>query len=182
MDRHSVDQGALSVYAAVIRYKLQHDGVSPSIPELVELTGYNSTKPITDQLGQLVDMGLITRRHGTPRSIQVVGGKWSGPKPVKTLTQRQTDVYRAICAHAKKHDGNPPTLSDLGAILGLSSDSTARFHITSLKEQGLLASAVASHRSVRVIGATYEIDLDEVPECGRATASSVLAEVMAEQP
>lgn len=181
MDNHNIDQGSLKVYGAVIRYKLDNMGVSPSIPELVDMTGYNSTKPVNDRLKDLEDRGLIVRKGGTPRSIQIVGGRWSGPKSTKRdpVTPRAMEVYKAICHYARKHDGNPPTLADLGGILGVSSDSTARYHVQRLINAGYLMDEMSHHRSVRVKGATYELDLDEVPEQGRAVAAGVLAESMA---
>lgn len=179
MDRHNTNQGALKVYAAILEYKLKNQGVSPSIPELVEMTGYHSTKPINDRLHELETLGLISRKAGTPRSITVTGGRWESPaKMPKDIQGRQADVYRAICRHAKKNDGNPPTLANLGQALGFRSDSTAGYHIRRLQDAGILKTTDGSHRSVVVNGSTYQVDVDAVPQTGRATASSVLTSSM----
>lgn len=178
MDRYHLDRGSLSVYKGIVRAKLQSGGVAPSIPELVESTGYSSTKPINDRLKELERTGLIARNHGTPRSIRIAGESWSPPKVPNDLTPRQTQVFRAIIRHAQRNGGNPPTLSDLGDALSLQSDSTARYHVQALVEKGHLTKEGGNHRSLRVVGATYEIDLEGVPELGRGAVSAILAEEM----
>lgn len=178
MDKHHNDQGSLQVYAAIVRYKIEHGGKSPSIPELVDMTGYKSTKPISDRLQSLTDMGLIKRKDGTPRSIQIVGGKWTAPSVPKGLRPRQEDVLKVIYSHAKKNDGNPPTLADISRALDFASDSTPGHHIRLLIESGTLESGDGSHRSLDIVGGKYEIDLDKVPEIGRPIAAGAIASDM----
>lgn len=179
MDRHHIDQGSLNVYAAILTFKLDHAGLSPSIPDLVELTGYQSTKPITDRLNDLEERGLIKRAPGTPRSIELVGGLWSVKLgKVSKVTPKQARVLRELVRYAKKHDGNPPTMSNLRQILGYKSDSTVGHHIHHLVNAGLVEPTDHNHRSLKVRDAVYTVELDKVPEPVRATASRVLAESM----
>lgn len=171
--------GMLNVYAAIIMYKMNHYGLSPSVAELVELTNYHSTKPISDNLHHLERAGLIKRRWFAPRSIRVVGGVWTPPNvDLSALTVRQAAMYKEIVRYARNNDGNTPILSELRQRFGLTSSASPRYHIKVLENAGLLHTVAGKHRSVAVANATYTIDLDRVPELGRATASRALAESM----
>lgn len=65
------------VLAFVIRFKLSHDGNSPTVREIAEETGISSTSVVNYCLDKLEIAGIIQRDTGASRSIQVAGGAWS---------------------------------------------------------------------------------------------------------
>lgn len=62
-------QGVLDAIAA---YKADHDGVAPTIRELMVAVGLNSTSAVAYQLGRLEAKGFISRAPGNPRTIEVL--------------------------------------------------------------------------------------------------------------
>jgi len=68
------------VYQYICRYKSEHDGNSPTVREIMRACGISSTSVALYILRALEDEGRITMRSGgTPRGIQVVGGRWEAP-------------------------------------------------------------------------------------------------------
>ena len=62
----------------IIRFKKEHDGLSPTIRELMALTGSKSTSVVEFHLEGLERGGRIRRIGvGTSRGIAVNGGRWS---------------------------------------------------------------------------------------------------------
>jgi repressor LexA len=57
---------------AIVEYKEEHDGVAPTMRELMALTDMSSTSVVSYHLGQLERRGFISRRDGLPRSIEVL--------------------------------------------------------------------------------------------------------------
>lgn len=75
-----------AVYRALIKYKIEHDGASPSIRELTAVMGFTSTTPVEYHLKKLEKQGLIKRQtFGRARNICVVGGRWVPPAQVHIL-------------------------------------------------------------------------------------------------
>ena len=71
-----VRQGALTnrqseVMGAIIDYKDAHDGVSPTIRELMAAVGLRSTSTVARHLAILEHKGYITRQTGLARSIEL---------------------------------------------------------------------------------------------------------------
>ena len=62
------------IYAFIIRYKMSHDGNSPSIREIGEAVGIGSTSLILHYLQNLEKCSAITMDG--QRAISVVGGSW----------------------------------------------------------------------------------------------------------
>lgn len=71
-----------SVYEFVVRYKIEHDGNSPTLREIMADVGIPSKCTASRELGELVDSGYITRTPGEKRGIEVVGGQWTPPERV----------------------------------------------------------------------------------------------------
>lgn len=62
---------------AIIQYKLQYDGNSPTLREMGELMDINSTSTIRNLLADLVTQGKIsTGSLGETRKIMVESGMW----------------------------------------------------------------------------------------------------------
>lgn len=61
----------------IIDYKINHDGNSPSIREIVEAMGMSSSSVGEYYLRKLVAQERISRLAGSARSISVRGGSWS---------------------------------------------------------------------------------------------------------
>jgi SOS-response transcriptional repressor LexA len=68
-----------SIYAFILRYKAAHDGNSPSIREIGRACRVYSTSHVHYCLVRLEMDGKIKLVRGA-RSIEVIGGVWSGPE------------------------------------------------------------------------------------------------------
>lgn len=181
-DRHYSDQGALQVYAFILKSKLLNDGIAPSIQEIVDGTGYKSTKPVYDRLDELEKRGLIRREKGTPRAIRVLGEKWVRPDlksfdKYSELTSIEKRVLRSVYAYAERNGGTPPTLSDIAKKVGFRSDSTAKYHVEHLIEMGFLHNSSGHHRSVGIKDGYYTIDMTKVPPVAAPIVSQVLSDI-----
>lgn len=69
------------IYQAIIDYKADHDGNSPTYLQLMKMTGVSSTSLVYNHLWVLQDRGLIRLLGGGRRSgvIEVIGGRWVAP-------------------------------------------------------------------------------------------------------
>ena len=70
-------QRAQSVYDFIIKYKINNDGLSPTLREIMAGTDITSTSIASYYLGILEGVGLIHHNPNISRGIRVVGGKWS---------------------------------------------------------------------------------------------------------
>ena len=68
------------VYAFIVGYKAEHDGISPSYREIAEGCNLSGVSSVLCALNRLADAGRIERVDGSNRSIAVVGGHWSLPE------------------------------------------------------------------------------------------------------
>ncbi|MBN1287858.1 MAG: hypothetical protein JXB47_20840 [Anaerolineae bacterium] len=67
----------LELLRAIIEYMTDHAGQSPSVRDLVAMTGYASTCGIDHSLRALEQLGYLQLgAAGQTRRIQVVGGRW----------------------------------------------------------------------------------------------------------
>jgi repressor LexA len=66
----------------IMRYKMRHDGNSPTYQEIMGEIGLSSTSTVSYHLDRLENEGLIRRpaSTGNSRVIEIVGGKWTAPK------------------------------------------------------------------------------------------------------
>ena len=67
------------IFQFIVQYKIDHDGVSPTMREIKESMGVSSTSVVNYILDRLEYSGRIKRpANGTStRSIQIIGGKWT---------------------------------------------------------------------------------------------------------
>lgn len=71
---HDLDE----IFRAIVAYKREHDGNSPSVQELADLCGISSKSVMVYNLRRLERAGrvrLVSARRS--RSIEVVGGGWT---------------------------------------------------------------------------------------------------------
>jgi len=65
------------VFQFIVTYKREHDGISPTLREIVEAGLASSTSHAKDVLITLYGDGRIDFAKGSaPRAIMVVGGRW----------------------------------------------------------------------------------------------------------
>lgn len=62
------------VFDVILKYKLEHDGISPTYRDLMRLARLNSTSAVSHQIDILVERNLIMEMDGATRSLMVVGG------------------------------------------------------------------------------------------------------------
>lgn len=75
-----------AVFDFILKYKQAHDGISPTVREIMEATEYNSTSAVMAALEALRDQGLIKMPiEKRTRQIQVVGGVWLPPQRVARI-------------------------------------------------------------------------------------------------
>ena len=69
------------VYSYIVRYKIDHDGNSPTIREICAACGITSTSAVNYTLEKMERAKLIRlpKAFKRARSIEVVGGKWLPP-------------------------------------------------------------------------------------------------------
>ncbi|MGA2504236.1 MAG: hypothetical protein ABSG01_09120 [Anaerolineales bacterium] len=72
------------VFAFIVSYKQNHDGNSPTIREIGEAVGVNSTSLVLFYLNKLEKQGRIRRPEPKigerfAANIEVIGGKWDAP-------------------------------------------------------------------------------------------------------
>jgi predicted MarR family transcription regulator len=66
-----------------------------------------------------------------------------------TLTPLRQNVYRFICAFKRDHDGNSPSVSEIGQACSISSTSVVRYSLDSLERLGLIECGYGGNRGSR---------------------------------
>ena len=69
-----------AVYRYIVRYKVENDGVSPSLRDLGDYIGVKSTSLVSYYLSLLEEAGLIVVDTRQARGIKLVGGQYIPPK------------------------------------------------------------------------------------------------------
>lgn len=68
----------------------------------------------------------------------------------KTLTRKQEESYQCIVRFTEEH-GFPPTVRELGALLGVASTSTVFSRIRQLEKSGYIRRVPASPRAIEIL-------------------------------
>lgn len=77
----SVEERKEIIYRAIESFMERHSGNSPTLRELAEITGINSTSIIDSYLNRLDEEGRIKRPvDNRARMIEIPGGKWIPPQ------------------------------------------------------------------------------------------------------
>lgn len=94
---------------------------------------------------------------------------------MEKLTDRQKDILDTIKKCIAKN-GYPPTVREIGEIVGLSSPATIHFHLTKLEEKKYLRKDSSKNRTIELLVPNEYIEKDdkvvEVPLLGRVTAGN----------
>ena len=70
---------------------------------------------------------------------------------MQKLTNRQNDVLDCIKSFSAKH-GYPPTVREIGEVLGLNSPATIQSHINALEHKGYIKKTSSKYRSLEIVG------------------------------
>ena len=68
----------------------------------------------------------------------------------QTLTRKQGESYQCIVRFTEEH-GFPPTVRELGALLGVASTSTVFARIRQLEKSGYIRKVSASPRAIEIL-------------------------------
>ena len=68
----------------------------------------------------------------------------------KTLTRKQEESYQCIVSFTEEH-GFPPTVRELGELLGVASTSTVFSRIKQLEKSGYIRRVPASPRAIEIL-------------------------------
>lgn len=94
---------------------------------------------------------------------------------MEELTKRQSDILNAI-KKAIAEKGYPPTVREIGKIVGLSSSATIQFHINKLEEKGYLKKDNSKNRTIELLVDNEYIEKDDkvvdIPLLGKVTAGN----------
>lgn len=94
---------------------------------------------------------------------------------MEQLTKRQSDILVAI-KKAIAEKGYPPTVREIGKMVGLSSSATIQFHINKLKEKGYLKNDNSKNRTLELLVENEYLEKDDkvvdIPLLGKVTAGN----------
>lgn len=71
------------VFQFIVSYKLENDGTSPTLREVMVGAGYRSTGSCNRTIKQLAAKGFIKIDYPHSRTIRVMGGSYSFQPPVR---------------------------------------------------------------------------------------------------
>lgn len=76
----------IEILNCIVMFKSKHDGNSPSIREIGDACGINSTSVVRYHMDRLERFGMIERAGSghEPRMIRVIGGCWLPPGQIVT--------------------------------------------------------------------------------------------------
>ena len=147
------------ILVAIIDYKQENDGVSPSLAELADLINISKSQA-QEQINHLVTGKLLSKTPGKSRNLTVAGGKWEWVEPKTIPDKRAGDVLKEIVAYKQAFDGNVPSHREIAQALGLSYTGDIRGYLDDLAEGGYLTVAYATDRHICVTGGRWSIDQD----------------------
>lgn len=94
---------------------------------------------------------------------------------MKDLTSRQNDILTVIKKFMAEK-GYPPTVREIGAIVGLSSPATIHFHLKKLEENGYIKKDDSKNRTLELLVKNEYADVEDkvvdVPLLGKVTAGN----------
>ena len=78
------------VYEFILKFKMEHDGNSPSFKDINQACGFKSVSTTSYYIDKLVKRGLITFDGSKSRMIEVIGGQWNAP----SLNRKPNNIER----------------------------------------------------------------------------------------
>lgn len=79
IDLHGLSDRETLALRFIIKFKVEHGGISPTIREVMYGIGLRSTSSTRNVLFRLADTGLINLKWGEYRNIEVVGETYLPP-------------------------------------------------------------------------------------------------------
>ena len=148
-----------ALYDAIVAYKRAHDGISPSLRDLMVAVGHASISTTAYAMGDLVADGLITRGHNQSRHICVVGGVWTHAGAHEAVLSRQAQTaWERIIEYKRANDGNAPCYRDLVRLCRFSSNSIAHAAVQELYLARLVwTEGTLLARHLEVAGGRWEL-------------------------
>ena len=70
------NQSASSVLDAIIKYKREHNGNSPTLRELCQITNTSGVRLMKFYLDALEEQGKISKKSNKSRAIEVMNSEW----------------------------------------------------------------------------------------------------------
>lgn len=64
-------------------------------------------------------------------------------------------VFSFIVKYKKSHDGNSPTIREIGSACGVSSTSVVNYYLNKLEEDGLIRRDNFQSRNIDVVGGSW---------------------------
>ncbi len=142
---------------AIIAYKVENDGVSPSLAELsAEFDAAKSQ--VQEQVGRLIASKRLFKTPGKSRNLAVVGGKWQWADPRPYPAKRVGDVLKVIVAYKEVHNGNAPSHREVADVLELSYTGDIKAYLDELTDMGYLQAMYATDRHIMVVGGAWTCD------------------------
>jgi SOS-response transcriptional repressor LexA len=83
----------------IVKYKIDHDGVSPSVLEIGAGCDISSTSMVRYSLDCLERLGLIRCGYGEKsrsRMISVTGGRWVPPRSHQAPASKRADLLKSV--------------------------------------------------------------------------------------
>lgn len=94
---------------------------------------------------------------------------------MEKLTDRQEEILKTLKQFLATK-GYPPTVRELGSLVGLSSPATIHFHLSKLEEKGYIKKDISKNRTIELlVDNEYlkkEEKIVEVPLLGKVTAGN----------
>ncbi|MCI8588130.1 MAG: transcriptional repressor LexA [Bacilli bacterium] len=94
---------------------------------------------------------------------------------MEKLTERQAEILKAL-KQIMAEKGYPPTVRELGEIVGLSSPATTQFHLNKLEEKGYIKKDNSKNRTIELLVPNEYAKKDEkaveIPLLGKVTAGN----------
>ncbi len=142
---------------AIIAYKLETDGISPSLAELA--AGFDIAKSqVQEQINRLVASRRLFRTPGKSRNLAVIGGKWRWIEPKPYPSKRVGDVLKVIIEYKEAYNGNAPSHREIADRLGLSYTGDIKGYVDELTDMGYLVVTYATDRHILVVGGAWSCD------------------------
>ena len=146
---------------AVIDYKQEHDGVSPSLAELAVQVNISKSQA-QEHINHLVTGKLLSKTPGKSRNLAVTGGRWQWTEPRLYPDKRAGDILRVVVGYKEAHDGNAPSHRQIAEALELSYTGDIKGYLDDLTDAGYLSTAYAADRHICVTGGIWRCDRDRL--------------------
>lgn len=148
---------AQHILNAIITYKRENDGVSPSVAELG--AQFNTAKSqIQDHINRLIIGKFLSKTPGNSRNMAVTGGRWQWLEPRTYPAKRAGDVLRVIVDYKQANDGNAPSHREIADALDLAYTGDIKGYLDELAEAGYLNAEYATDRHICIVGGAWDYD------------------------